>query len=54
MLLYTSELEEVQLACDRVVVVFGGRGVADLPAEVADEPALIRAAHGLPGQAAVT
>jgi ribose transport system ATP-binding protein len=53
-LLYTSELEEVQLACDRVVVVFGGRVVADLPADIADEPTLIRAAHGLPRQAAAT
>jgi ribose transport system ATP-binding protein len=53
-LLYTSELEEVQLACDRVVVVLGGRVVADLPADVSDEPTLIRAAHGLPRQAATT
>jgi ribose transport system ATP-binding protein len=47
-LLYTSELEEVQLACDRAVVIYGGRVVAELPAEVADEAALMRAAHGLP------
>jgi ribose transport system ATP-binding protein len=46
-LLYTSELEEVQLACDRVIVIFGGRVVAEMPAEVADEAALMRAAYGL-------
>jgi ribose transport system ATP-binding protein len=47
-LFYTSELEEVQLVCDRAVVIFGGRVVDILPAEAADEAALIRAAHGLP------
>jgi ribose transport system ATP-binding protein len=47
-LLYTSELEEVQLACDRVVIIFGGRVVAEMPADVADEATLMRAAHGLP------
>jgi ribose transport system ATP-binding protein len=46
-LLYTSELEEVQLACDRAVVIFGGRVVAEMPADEADEPALMRAAYGL-------
>ncbi len=54
-LLYTSELDEVQLACDRAVVIFGGRVVDILPAAVADEPALMRAAYGMPreGSAAV-
>jgi ribose transport system ATP-binding protein len=47
-LLYTSELEEVQLACDRAVVIFGGRVVDIIPAEDADEAALMRAAYGLP------
>ena len=46
-LLYTSELEEVQLACDRAVVIFGGRVVAEMPADQADEPTLMRAAYGL-------
>jgi ribose transport system ATP-binding protein len=46
-LLYTSELEEIQLACDRAVVIFGGRVVDELPASEADEAALLRAAHGL-------
>ncbi len=47
-LLYTSELEEVQLACDRAVVIFGGHVVDDIPASIADEPTLTRAAYGLP------
>jgi ribose transport system ATP-binding protein len=47
-LLYTSELEEVQLACDRVVVIFGGRVVDEMPAAVADEPTLLHAAYALP------
>ncbi|MFV2062392.1 MAG: sugar ABC transporter ATP-binding protein [Chloroflexota bacterium] len=46
-LLYTSELEEVQLTCDRAVVIFGGRVVDQMPAEMADEAALMRAAYGL-------
>lgn len=48
-LLYTSELEEVQLACDRVVVIFGGRVITVMPADIADEAALMRAAYGLTG-----
>jgi ribose transport system ATP-binding protein len=47
-LLYTSELEEVQLVCDRAVVIFGGRVVDTIPAAEADEPTLMRAAYGLP------
>jgi ribose transport system ATP-binding protein len=46
-LLYTSELKEVRLACDRAVVIFGGRVVAELDAAEADEPALLRAAYNL-------
>jgi ribose transport system ATP-binding protein len=46
-LLYTSELKEIQLACDRVIVIFGGRVVAEMPAAGADEAALLRAAHNL-------
>jgi len=46
-LLYTSELEEVQLACDRVVVIFNGSVVAQMDAAIADEPRLMRAAYGL-------
>ncbi|HEY7023546.1 MAG TPA: sugar ABC transporter ATP-binding protein [Candidatus Limnocylindrales bacterium] len=51
-LLYTSELKEIQLACDRAVVIFGGEVVAQMPAADADEAALLRAAHNLkPGSA---
>jgi ribose transport system ATP-binding protein len=46
-LLYTSELKEIQLACDRAIVIFGGRVVAEIDAAVADEPALLRAAYNL-------
>ena len=52
-LLYTSELEEVQLVCDRAVVIFGGRVVDILPAADADEATLTRAAYGLPPGATV-
>jgi len=46
-LLYTSELSEIQLACDRAIVVFGGRVVAEITAGEADEATLLRAAHNL-------
>jgi ribose transport system ATP-binding protein len=46
-LLYTSELKEIQLACDRAIVIFGGRVVAEMPAADADEAALLRAAYNL-------
>jgi ribose transport system ATP-binding protein len=51
-LFYTSELEEIQLACDRAIVIFGGRVVDVLPVEIADEAALTRAAYGLSRDAA--
>ncbi len=47
-LLYTSELKEIQLVCDRAIVIFGGQVVAELDAASADEAALLRAAHNLP------
>jgi ribose transport system ATP-binding protein len=46
-LLFTSELPEIQLACDRTLVLFGGRVVDDVSAHDATEAVLIRAAHGL-------
>jgi ribose transport system ATP-binding protein len=46
-LFYTSELEEVRLACDRAVVIFNGRVVDTIPAEDADDTTLMRAAYGL-------
>ncbi len=51
-LYYTSELEEVQLVCDRAIVLFGGRVVDVLPVELCDEAALTRAAYGLSRDAA--
>jgi ribose transport system ATP-binding protein len=49
-LLFTSELPEIQLACNRVIVLFGGKLVDEMPASEADEKALLRAAHGLPSE----
>jgi ribose transport system ATP-binding protein len=46
-LFYTSELKEVQLVCDRAIVIFGGRMVAEVSAAGADEPSLLRAAYNL-------
>ncbi len=46
-LIFTSELSEIQLVCDRVVVVFAGAVVGEMPARVADEATLLRTAHGL-------
>jgi len=46
-LLYTSELKEVQLACDRAIVIFGGRVVAEIAVADADEATLLRAAYDL-------
>jgi ribose transport system ATP-binding protein len=46
-LLYTSELKEVQLVCDRAIVIFGGRVVGEIEAAGADEATLLRAAYNL-------
>jgi len=35
-LLYTSELKEVQLACDRAIVIFGGQVVAEIDAAIGE------------------
>ena len=51
-LLYTSELDEIQRACDRAIVMFNGRVVGEMPAAEADEPTLVRAAHGITARAA--
>ncbi len=51
-LFYTSDLEEVPLVCDRVVVLFSGRVTDAFPATLADEATLTRAAYGLPREAA--
>jgi ribose transport system ATP-binding protein len=44
--MFTSELREIGLVCDRSVVLQGGRIVAELPADAA-ESTLLSAAHGL-------
>jgi ribose transport system ATP-binding protein len=46
-LLFTSELPEIALVCDRTIILFGGGIVAEMPASEADEETLLRAAHGL-------
>ena len=46
-LIYTSELKEIQLVCDRAIVIYSGRVVAQLDAANADEPSLLRAAYNL-------
>ena len=51
-LLFTSELAEVPLVCDRVVCLYGGKVTAELDAAGADEATLLRAMHGLEGEAA--
>ena len=46
-LFYTSELAEIQLACDRCVVIFNGRVVDVIAASDANESTLLRAVYGL-------
>lgn len=46
-LYYTSELAEVPMICDRVLVMYGGTVVQELDRADADEAALLSAAHGL-------
>ena len=46
-LLFTSELAEIPLVCDRVVCLYGGRVTAELEAAGADEATLLKAMHGL-------
>jgi ribose transport system ATP-binding protein len=51
-LLFTSELREIPLVCDRVATMYGGRIVDERPASAADEESLLNAAHGI-GEARV-
>ena len=44
--MFTSELREVALVCDRAAVLHNGTIVAELPPD-AGESALLHAAHGL-------
>ncbi len=53
-LLYTSELKEIQLACDRAIVIFRGQVVAEIPVAEADEPTLLRAAYDLKSDGPMT
>jgi ribose transport system ATP-binding protein len=46
-LLYTSELAEIPLVCDRVIVMHGGRIVDEQEAAQATESSMLTAAHGL-------
>jgi ribose transport system ATP-binding protein len=46
-LLYTSELREIPLVCDRVLVMYAGSIVDEQDAAGATEEALLTAAHGL-------
>ena len=47
-LLFTSELPEIPLACDRAIVLFGGRVVGgDAGRATRTKRTLLRAAHGL-------
>ncbi|ABD54381.1 sugar ABC transporter ATP-binding protein [Jannaschia sp. CCS1] len=46
-LFYTSELDEIPLACDRAIVIFNGRVVNVVNAADATEEVLMRAAYGL-------
>ena len=46
-LLYTSELAEIPLVCDRVIIIHGGRIVDEQDAALATESSMLTAAHGL-------
>ena len=46
-LLFTSELREIQLACDRAIVIYEGKVQADLPIDRCNEENLLNAAHGI-------
>ncbi|HEX6506194.1 MAG TPA: sugar ABC transporter ATP-binding protein, partial [Chloroflexota bacterium] len=52
-LFFTSELPEIQLVCDRVLVLYEGKIVAEMPASEATEAALLHAAHGLTSEEGV-
>jgi ribose transport system ATP-binding protein len=46
-LLFTSELREIQLTCDRAIVIYEGKVQANLEIEKCGEENLMNAAHGL-------
>lgn len=47
--LYTSELREIELVCDRTIVLYRGEVVTELPADAGEE-AILSAAHGFAGE----
>ncbi len=47
-LLFTTEFPEIQLVCDRAVVIFGGRVVDARPPAIDEADAAARDAYGLP------
>jgi ribose transport system ATP-binding protein len=51
--IYTSELKEIQLVCDRAIVIFRGKVVNEVEAARADEPTLLRMAYNLRADAAL-
>jgi ribose transport system ATP-binding protein len=53
-LIFTSELPEIQLVCDRVVVLHNGAVSDRLPASQATESRLLRSAHGLVEEVALS
>ena len=48
-LLFTSELREIQMSCDRAIVIYEGKVQTTLTIEKCDEENLMNAAHGLVG-----
>ncbi|MDP9145376.1 MAG: ATP-binding cassette domain-containing protein, partial [Actinomycetota bacterium] len=48
-LIYTSELQEIPLVCDRVLVLYDGKFVHEQDAATATEEILLSKAHGLVG-----
>jgi len=49
---FTSELRELQIVADRVIVIYGGRVVAELAAGHIDEQVVLERMHGLTGEVA--
>jgi ribose transport system ATP-binding protein len=46
-LLFTSELREIQMVCDRAIVIYEGKVQANLPIDLCSEENLMNAAHGI-------
>lgn len=45
-LLFTSELREIELVCDRAIVLYDGKIFGEFDASKCDEELLLNAAHG--------